>query len=227
MSSSPRDARVTGWLVMCAAALAAAFASGRYYHHFFLFSVPALTMLAVAFVRLALPAGRLAGFCGAWLVLMALIAALASHDEFQRGIRAHKRVSRGEPPDHVAFTARYMAQRLRPGETIYVFDGQPILYFMTRTTPPTRFAFPESHLLAGTVARFGTTPARSVRDILARRPRYVVASPEHNPLYTADAAVVLQERLGRYYSAASVIDPGAPPNLYVRTGEETPARSIQ
>ena len=223
--ASSRDARVTGWLVVCASALAAAFASGRYYQHFFLFSAPALAMLAAAFLRLALPAGRLADFCGVWLVLMALVAASASHDEYQRGIRAHMRMSRSEPADQVAFTARYMAQRLRPGETIYVFDGQPILYFMTRTTPPTRFAFPESHLLAGMAARFGTTPSESVRGILARRPRFVVTSSERKPLYAADASELLQKHLSRYYSAASAIDPGAPSNLYVRTGEGTPARS--
>ena len=171
------DRRVVAWLVFGAFALWAAFVSRRFYGHFFLYSTPALVMLAVAFLGLAIPAGRLRKFCALWLALMAGTTVLHARDNLMRGYRAQVRVLAGEPADPVALTGAYLSKRLRPGETIYVHDGQPILYFMTRTVPPTRFPFPDTHLNAEVAGRLGFTPDEAVRAILAREPRFINTRP--------------------------------------------------
>jgi hypothetical protein len=145
--ASPRDERIVAWIALASFALFAALASRRFYQHFFLFMVPPLVLLAVSFARLAAITESWRRFLLVWMLLFGLAAPMSAQETFLSGIRA------------------------------YVFDGQPVLYFLTRTTPPTRFAFPESHLRDDVAARFGTTPRESVRRILQRNPRFVVAQP--------------------------------------------------
>lgn len=214
--ASPRDARVVAWLTLGAFALLAALASRRFYHHFFLFMAPPLVLLAVSFLRLGEMPESPRRVLAWWLLLLGLAAPVSAQEEFRRGIRAQAQASRGLPPDAVAGAARYMARKLRTGETIYVFDGQPMLYFLTRTTPPTRFAFPESHLREDVAARFGTTPHESVRHILEQKPRFVVAHPGVSGLGVTAAGILLAETLHREYLPARDLEPGAPAHLYER-----------
>jgi 4-amino-4-deoxy-L-arabinose transferase-like glycosyltransferase len=213
---SPLDRRVTAWLILGAAALIAAFASRRFYQHFFLFSVPALVMLATAFLRLGFPPGRLRRFCAFWMVLMAGVALIAARDEFLRGLRAHARVLHGEPADNIAESAKYLARRLGPGETIYVHDGQPILYFMTRTVPLTRFAFPDTHLKEEVAGRLGFRPVDAVSAILQRKPRFIIAGPRPDDAVAPRASILLHEVLERQYAPARAKVGDAPGGIYER-----------
>ncbi len=210
------DRRVVAWLVMGAFALWAALASRRFYGHFFLYSTPALVMLAAAFLRLACPAGRLRGFCALWLAFMAGASALNARENLQRGYRAHVRAHHGAPADSVAQAGEYMAKRLRPGETIYVHDGQPILYFMTRTVPPTRFAFPETHLNPEVAGRLGFTPDEAVQAILEREPRFIVTRPRADGAELPESSARLHESLDRLYVPVSELDAAAPEFVYER-----------
>jgi 4-amino-4-deoxy-L-arabinose transferase-like glycosyltransferase len=212
------DRRVVAWLVVGGFAVWAAFASRRFYGHFFLYSAPALVMLAAAFLRLAIPAGRLRNFCALWLALMAGTAVLHARDDLMRGYRAQVRVLAGAPADPVALTGEYMSERLRPGETIYVHDGQPILYFMTRTVPPTRFAFPETHLNAEVAGRLGFTPDDAVRAILERKPRFIITRPPVDGAKLPESDVRLHATLERDYAPASDREAGTPEHVYERKG---------
>jgi 4-amino-4-deoxy-L-arabinose transferase-like glycosyltransferase len=214
---SAADRRVVAWLALFAFAVAAALASGTMYQHFFLFAVPALAMLAAAFLHVVCPAGRVRGFCAAWLVMMSAAAVLSSHDELVRGYRAQLRVLHGQAADSIAAAGEFMARRLRPGETIYVHDGQPILYFMTRTVPPTRFAFPDTHLKDSVAQRLGFTPFEAVQGILAREPRFIVTRPRLPDEELTSASALLYETLEARYRPASAGFVGAPANLYERT----------
>ena len=214
--ASPRDPRIIGWLTLCLFAVLAAVASRRFYQHFFLFAVPPLVLLAVTFTRLLSMPAESRRIFGVAILLFGFAAPITAQQVFLQGIRAQVRVSRGFPADTVAATARYMSDRLLPGETIYVFDGQPILYFLTRTLPPTRFAFPESHLREDVATRLGMTPRAAVRGILERRPRFVVAYPGPSGLGVSPAGVLLKEALDRDYLAARALEPGAPQHLYIR-----------
>lgn len=214
---SVADRRIVGWLVLCAFSLAAAVASRKFYQHFFLFSVPALVMLGAAFLRIACPAGRLRTFCGLWLVLVALVTVMNSRDEFLRGFRAHEKSLQGAPADPVAAAGEYLSSRLRPGETIYVYRGQPILYFMTRTTPLTRFAFPDTHLNDEVAARLGFKPLDVVQSVLARRPRFIIASPAPEVDARSSVDAFLYDRIAQDYVSVSARDARAPRGVYERT----------
>jgi hypothetical protein len=214
--ASPRDSRLIGWLVLCVFSLLAAVASRRFYQHFFLFTAPSLVLLAATFLRMAAVPEGTRRFLALCALLFGAAAPISAQETFVHGIRAQWEVARGHPADAVAAAADYLSKRLRPGETIYVFDGQPVLYFLTRTTPPTRFAFPESHLRDDVTARFGTTPRDSVRGILDRRPRFVVAQQGPSGLGITPAGILLKETLDREYLPARAVDPGAPAYVYVR-----------
>lgn len=205
------------WLVFAAFAVAATLASQHFYQHFFQFLVPALAMLAAAFLRLACPAGRLRAFFATWLVLMGTVSALDVREELLRGYRAQLRVLRGAPADSVAEAGDYMIRRLEPGDTIYVHDGQPILYFMTRTVPPTRFAFPDTHLKDEVANRLGFTPSEAVGAILERKPRFIVTRPRPEGSDLGPAAALLYATLDRDYAPARAAEPAAPAHVYVRT----------
>lgn len=214
--ASPLDRRVVAWLVLCACALVAALASRKFYQHFFLFSVPALAMLAGAFLRIACPPGRLRQFCSVWMVLMAAVTVIDARDELLRGVRNHERVFHGAPGDSVAEAGQYLAQRLGPGETIYVHDSQPILYFMTRTVPPTRFAFPDTHLKEEIAGRLGFRPEDEVRAILERKPRFIIAGPRPDAAAATNASTLLHDTLDRDYVAARAEDVNAPRGIHER-----------
>lgn len=175
-------------------------------------------MLAAAFLRLVCPPGRLRPFCAMWMVLMAGVAVIDAREEFQRGICSHARVLHGMPADTVAESGEYLAQRLKPGESIYVYDGQPILYFMTRSVPPTRFAFPDTHLNEEVAGRLGFTPQDAVKIILARKPRFIVAGGARPVDATVtSASTLLYDGLDRYYVPVRAADVNAPPR-HLRTG---------
>ena len=214
---SAADRRITGWLVLCAFSLLAALASRKFYQHFFLFSAPALVMLAAAFLRITCPAGRLRGFGALWLCLIGLAAVMNSRDDFLRGLRAHERVLQGAPADSIAAAGSFLSSRLRPGDTIYVYDGQPILYFMTRTVPPTRFAFPDTHLNSVVAARLGFRPYEMVESVLAGEPRFIIAGQVPDEAARADVAALLYGRIEREYVAVDAADARAPRGIYERT----------
>lgn len=61
-----------------------------------------------------------------------------------------------------------------PGETIYVFDGEPVLYSLTQARLPTRYVFPsflQSRLLAHMI---GIDPVAVLDGIMAARPLFVI-----------------------------------------------------
>jgi len=213
---SARDRRITAWLVLWACSLLAAAASGYFYHHFFLLTVPGMVMLAVAFLELACASGRLRNFCALWLLLMGSAGLAQAHAELWRGFRSQRPVLGGAPVDVVARAADYMSSRLRPSETIYVYDGQPILYYLTHTVPPTRFAFPDSHLLPHLARRFGFTPEEKVREVLASGPRFVVARPRVAAGELSEAGLILYDALDRDYTPASAQDERGPSNIFER-----------
>jgi hypothetical protein len=210
-----RDRRVLAWIAFTAFALAAALASRRFYHHFFLLLGPGFTMLTVAFLQLRCPEGAMRRTCALWLLLMAGFSIFAAQEEFVRGVRAAQRVGRGQPADNVVEAAQFMTPRLQRGETIYVYDGQPILYFLTRTVPPTRFAFPEAHLREDVAMRFGSTPEEAVRRILESRPRFIIADPASLAVDGSRAAAVLRDVLQREYAPARGRG-GGPANVFER-----------
>jgi 4-amino-4-deoxy-L-arabinose transferase-like glycosyltransferase len=145
-------------------------APGYYYPHYFLLWLPPLALLA------ALGCWALAGVAGPRrrglaFVLLAGAVAIGSWRA-----DATARVDRGIglfAPDPVRQVAAAIAAELRPGETIFVFNYHPVVYFLTRAGLPTRFVFP-AHLTGGFTQVAGIDTDAEVARVLASRPRFVV-----------------------------------------------------
>ncbi len=162
-------------LVWIAAAACGASVGGFFYSHYFLQVLPPLCVttgvlfgrlrerlparpiaLAAAALVLAVPAAR------AWRTLAPMLPEPGSGM-----FRPH------DAPARIAADLR-AALNAAPGETIYVFDAQPIIYSLARAVPPTRYAFP-SYLLSRLLSRVaGVDPLGELGRIMDQRPLFVV-----------------------------------------------------
>jgi 4-amino-4-deoxy-L-arabinose transferase-like glycosyltransferase len=199
-------------------------ASKSFYDHYFLQLLPALCVTAGWVVARTLP------YIRRWpryrLVLILLLLAI------QPAITAGKAVRDAATPvltvqvGHIAFKPdpssviageinAALATRApgNSGPAVYVFDGQPIIYALTRQVPPTRYVLPSvlSKNFLGHVANVDA-PAE-VRRILAESPIFIVRDwhPPHNPktvnqtvYIEIDQALAARYRLWRSYGGMDV-----------------------
>ena len=174
----PRQAET--WLAraglawLCAGGLAVGL-PGMYFSHYFLLLLPPICLLAALgarrLARLARPGVVLAAFIGMFgvLALQAWCMVVLPRLEHGIGLRLP------DPPQRVAAA---LNAALRPGETIFVVNWQPLLYFLTRTVPPTRYVMP-SQLTGRFAAVTGIDAAAELARILATRPRFIVLDSGH------------------------------------------------
>ena len=150
------------WLV---ASLIGFAAIGTFYDHYFLPVLLPLVALAAPAFALAEDRQRID-----W---RATIALLTIGGLLAVGTSRYRLRQVGDGREVAALTAII---RPRLSSCLYVFSGEPILYYLTRSCLPTRFAFP-LHLSDRTEAgAIGTDPAREVTRILATRPNMIVAA---------------------------------------------------
>lgn len=77
-------------------------------------------------------------------------------------------------PDTPATIANDLRGILQPGQSVYVFDDQPVIYFLMNEAPPTRFVLP-STLTTNFLSRVaGVNAADEVTRILAAKPAYII-----------------------------------------------------
>ena len=94
---------------------------------------------------------------------------------------------------------------------IYVYDGYPALYMLTRSCLPTRFAFP-SHLSISDEASpkaLGVDPAAEVRRILATRPEVIVDEAPAYAFGNPETRALVESALARDYHLATRVETGA------------------
>lgn len=169
----PRETEV--WLArvglawLCAAALAVAL-PGMFFPHYFLLLLPPVSLLAALglrrLARLARPGLMLAGFGVALAALLVQAWCMVLLPRLEHGIG----LRHPDPPQQVAAA---LNAALLPGETIWVVNWQPLLYFLTGTEAPTRYVLP-SQLTGRFAGVTGQDPEAEVARILATRPRFVV-----------------------------------------------------
>ena len=157
-------------------------AGGFYYTHYFLQMLPPLCVaagvlaarvaaslpgppaaaaLAVAALALAQPAAA------AWGAAAAMLPTVRRSDG---GIGLLR-----DTPARIAHDLRPLLTHAA-GETVYVYDAQPILYSLLGVTPPTRFVLP-SLLITRFMARVaGVDPAAELAAIMALHPVFVICS---------------------------------------------------
>lgn len=147
-----------------------------YYDHYFLQLMPPLALLT----GFAVTRGLLATWSRphAWLAisLLAVVTTMAISKEtwLHSFFIAKNRYVDGETwaGDLPRQIAADLAPRLAPGETIYVYNYEPILYYLTATEPPTRFPFPP-HILQ--TSGYGLIDSEDeLQRILATQPRFII-----------------------------------------------------
>jgi 4-amino-4-deoxy-L-arabinose transferase-like glycosyltransferase len=155
------------WLATAALAVAA---PGFFFLHYFLIAVPPLALLAAtgayAFMRHIGAARARLGLAALMAVVAVDMVATDLTPRLQRGF------SMGTP-DTPRRMAALMNDELQPGDTIFVPNYQPVVYFLTQARLPTRFPFPV-HLTGGFANLAGVDTDAEVARILASRPRFIV-----------------------------------------------------
>jgi hypothetical protein len=154
-----------------------------FYDHYFLQILPpaclALAFMAARFAPalLATPR-RAAGLIAALL----LIPGVAGYDALAAIM---------QPLETTGDTPRQIATLLRPqitaGASLYVFDGQPIIYALTGAAPPTRYVLPSVLIRCFLAGVAGVNATREVGHILATNPKYIIRASR--PVSTPNVTV--------------------------------------
>jgi len=184
------------WLAVAAFGISA---PGFFFAHYFLIALPPLSLLAAvgayAFARLvAGPRLR--------ILMIALVAAVAA-DIVATDLSP--RLARGfamGSPDTPRRMAALMNDELQPGDTIFVPNYQPVVYFLTNAALPTRFAFPV-HLTGGFANLNGVDTDAEVARVLANRPRFIVLDRSEWFGMRPSAMAMLTEALQDGYELAA------------------------
>lgn len=182
-------------------------ASGRLFAHYFLLLLPMLAAAAAVFLASLPREGALRLVCSLWLVFAAVTSA-SQVKLVEAGLRSWIKVAHGEPADPPAEIAAAVVPRLKPGETLYVYDYDHVLYYLAKVEPPTRYPFREHHLAALESAAVGIKPAEEMQRILAHKPRFVAAGTDpHDGAYGEPSRILAAAldhdyRLVRVYGEA-------------------------
>ena len=139
--------------------------SGRYYQHYFLLLVPPLVLATASLIVEWRPHRQPRAIAAA---LAGLLLPPVVHY-----VQEARWIARGEPtPDDYRDLATDIRSRIRPGETLYVVNDNPMIYVQSGAASATRYAWPW-HILRDD---FGASvdADREISAIFARTPRYVV-----------------------------------------------------
>jgi hypothetical protein len=172
---------LAGWT---AAAIAGLLVFGTYFDHYGLPLVLPLSILAAPL--LARRIGRVPVAVPVILIGLAYVAINT----------AVLRTTRGDGEG-----ARRLAARIErsPAGCLFVFQGDPILYQLTRSCIPTAYNFPTFLSETGDSRTTGIDPHAELRRVMAARPAYVVISSV-DPAVTDRAAYdFVQRDLDRHY----------------------------
>lgn len=184
---------IASWL---AAALVGFVSVGALYQHYFL---PVLLPLAALGAPAFQAVSRRSVAPVRWRPALALftIGALIAC-----GMSIHRLRSRGNGAEVAALVA---AIRPRLADRLYVFDGDPVLYYLTGSPLPTPFAFPHhlSHRIYAT--SLNIDPAAEVRRIMAERPSVVVSLARQDRSGDPATWAVMRAALARDYRPVAAV----------------------
>lgn len=162
------------WLAGGAIGVAAA---KSFYDHYFQQILPVLSIITAVILASLANRRTLTAAFAAFIIIPALSAANAIWQITWPVLNpTHQDI-----PEQIATNLR---AALQPGQNIYNFDDQPIIYFLTNQTPPTRYVLP-STLDTKFLARVaGVNAPAEVMRILATNPTYIItnrAQPANTP----------------------------------------------
>jgi 4-amino-4-deoxy-L-arabinose transferase-like glycosyltransferase len=152
------------------AALVGISATLRFYTHSFVALIPVCCLLfGLAVARLGLLEGSRMRLGAAVALPCALAIMRISDSAYVPWLRDFENGN----ANMYERAAAHLRSRLRPGETVFVVNDQPVLYMLTRVTPPTRYVFPK-HLFDDFGAAYaGIDRGAEIRRVMNGRPAYI------------------------------------------------------
>jgi 4-amino-4-deoxy-L-arabinose transferase-like glycosyltransferase len=194
------------WFLAGCAAVAAPL---QFWVHYFLILVPPLSVLA------AIGAWRLAQLARpsiSTVILAGLVIATASDivlDRFARLIKLGRlseccTLADKNEPDVPRLVAGRIATALAPGESIFVVNYQPIVYFLSRAALPTRIAFPID--LVGTHNFTGVNLDAELTRVLVSKPLFIVVDRNSTFPVRPSALALVQSALEANYNLVATFD---------------------
>ncbi len=219
---SGRNRHIRRALIYFAFGLIAAFASNRGHGKYFLLLLPAGIVLLCCMLQQHRQ--RLAWPLALWLIIFAVIQLETEREVIKQGLAGWMRVIRGSPSDLPARIALEIRPELALGETIYVYEYQPILYYLTDTVPPTKFANSIHHLHENYVAALGLDREETMNGIMEARPRFVIAGSDPAEGRYGPSSAVLAARLAQDYELVEILSDPFFHVLYGRAERDNPVR---
>lgn len=184
---------VLAWLGV---ALFGYFLFGTYFNHY---ALPLMVPIAVACAPLFSHRPRHIGTVAACTMLLAGSIGYAS------AVYRNQRNRGGE----AGMAAMVAAIRPRLTNCLYVYDGDPLLYYLVPSRIPTRFAFPSHLNLTREAGAIGIDPLAEIRRIFAGRPSVVVDTAGSDSEDQSPAANALARSfLRRDYRAVAFVPHG-------------------
>ena len=192
------------WLVCI---IPAPFISQRLYDHYFLQLLPPLCLITAYVINhhLNLKAKQpkklffiiLGSISGLYFLLDSAIATLQY--SYHRLIKQENYWG-----DRTALIAQEISKFKKSGESIYVYNDQPILYYLLQTKPPTPFLF-LSHFQDNLTQ---TSPLQEFNEIINQKPNYIIINrnPNDNDRYkVAEIEQKLAQTLAQNYQLKTSI----------------------
>ena len=176
----------------------------QFFPHYFLVWLPSLSVLA------ALGAHALSRFLAPRraMLCLALVTTAVSLDPWRNDsaprIWSGHRLFELDAPARIA---AHIAEEMPPGETIFVANYQPIVYFLADAALPTRFAFP-AHLTGVWSNLAGFDTDAEIARILETRPRFIVVDRTSWDAMRPAAARAIAGALEAAYQIAYVFADG-------------------
>jgi 4-amino-4-deoxy-L-arabinose transferase-like glycosyltransferase len=135
------------------------------------------------------PLALLGGFVCAWIwrrsarVPVLLKVAIAVTLLVPQGLKISERWRHvAEVVDVPATVAQYVGERVEPGAYIYVANYQPVIYYISETRSPTRWAFPVHVITPDFRARLSIDLHEEMASIFGHEPEYVVFQTQEEAL---------------------------------------------
>jgi hypothetical protein len=181
----------------------------HFWLHYFQILVPPLSVLA------ALGAWRLAQLGRPGIaagILTCLVIATSSDIWLDRVARLSKlgrlseccALASRDEPDVPRLVASRIAAELAPGEPIFVFNYQPILYFLSEAALPTKISFPID--LVGKDNFTGVNLDAELARVLASKPHFIVVDRNSMLPVRQSAQELVESELEAHYDLVATFD---------------------
>jgi hypothetical protein len=158
----------------------------KFWPHYFNKLIPALCLLAAfAVVAVAQQRGRSSAISAAGLVLFLLVP--ATYGDVTDMTKVRRRTLHDVPrlvADRIATSARI--------GTVYVFNYEPIIYYLADVPPPTRYVLLPADITARELAA-------DVRRIMSLRPSYIVLTDSPVFLFPQEVQDIVEGELPKIY----------------------------